>query len=49
MRMRSGMERAVYDTILLDNAVALARDWAKANGDNTLILWCPLITIIRWG
>ena len=35
------MERAVYDTIMLDNAVALARDWAKANGDNTLILVVP--------
>jgi alkaline phosphatase len=32
------MERAVYDTIMLDNAVKLARDWASARGDNTLIL-----------
>src|ERR1700704_6746778 len=32
------MERAVYDTIMLDNAVRLARDWAKARGDDTLIL-----------
>jgi alkaline phosphatase len=32
------MERAVYDTIMLDNAVKLARDWAKARGDDTLIL-----------
>lgn len=31
-------ERAIYDTIMLDNAVKLAKDWAKANGDNTLIL-----------
>ena len=32
------MERAVYDTIMLDNAVRLARDWAGARGDDTLIL-----------
>ena len=32
------MERAVYDTIMLDNAVRLARDWAQARGDDTLIL-----------
>src|SRR6516225_6939018 len=32
------MERAVYDTIMLDNAVKLARDWANARGDDTLIL-----------
>src|SRR5215475_9886022 len=32
------MERAVYDTIMLDNAVRLARDWASARGDDTLIL-----------
>jgi len=32
------MERAVYDTIMLDNAVAVARDWARARGDDTLIL-----------
>lgn len=32
------MERAVYDTIMLDNTVRMARDWAKARGDDTLIL-----------
>jgi len=32
------MERAVYDTIMLDNAVNLARKWALARGDDTLIL-----------
>lgn len=32
------MERAVYDTIMLDNAVRLARDWARGRGDDTLIL-----------
>jgi alkaline phosphatase len=32
------MERAVYDTIMLDNAVKLAREWASAHGDDTLIL-----------
>jgi alkaline phosphatase len=32
------MERAVYDTIMLDNAVKLARDWATPHGDDTLIL-----------
>jgi len=32
------MERAVYDTIMLDNAARLARDWARARGDDTLIL-----------
>lgn len=32
------MERAVYDTIMLDNAVGLARKWAQARGDDTLIL-----------
>jgi alkaline phosphatase len=32
------MERAVYDTIMLDNAVKLARDWARARADDTLIL-----------
>jgi alkaline phosphatase len=31
------MDRAVYDTIMLDNAVRLARDWAEPRGD-TLIL-----------
>src|SRR5712671_6244117 len=35
------MERAVYDTIMLDNAVKLARDWAKARGEDTLILVTP--------
>ncbi|MEH2494355.1 alkaline phosphatase [Bradyrhizobium sp. AZCC 1678] len=32
------MERAVYDTIMLDNAVRLTRDWVRARGDDTLIL-----------
>ncbi len=32
------MERAAYDTIMLDNAVKLARDWAAARGNDTLIL-----------
>lgn len=32
------MERAVYDTIMLDDAVKLARDWAASRGDDTLIL-----------
>lgn len=32
------MERAVYDTIMLDNVVKLVRDWAAARGDDTLIL-----------
>ncbi|MHC2466757.1 alkaline phosphatase [Bradyrhizobium embrapense] len=32
------MERAVYDTIMLDNAVRLAKDWANARNDDTLIL-----------
>jgi alkaline phosphatase len=32
------MERAVYDTIMLDNAVRQTRDWALARGDDTLIL-----------
>ena len=31
-------ERAIYDTIMLDNAVRQAKDWSKANGNNTLIL-----------
>lgn len=31
-------ERAIYDTIMLDNAVKKAKEWAKANGNNTLIL-----------
>ena len=32
------MERAVYDTIMLDNAVRVALDWASEHGDDTLIL-----------
>ncbi len=32
------MERAVYDTIMLDNAVRQTREWAQARGDDTLIL-----------
>lgn len=32
------MERAIYDTIMLDNAVRLARDWSAKRGDDTLIL-----------
>lgn len=32
------MERAVYDTIMLDNAVRQTREWAHARGDDTLIL-----------
>lgn len=32
------MERAVYDTIMLDNAVRLTKDWASKRGDDTLIL-----------
>ena len=31
-------ERAIYDTIMLDSAVKQAKEWAKAHGDNTLIL-----------
>ncbi|MBS1210780.1 MAG: alkaline phosphatase [Proteobacteria bacterium] len=31
-------ERAIYDTIMLDDAVKAAQDWAKANGNNTMIL-----------
>lgn len=31
-------DRAVYDTIMLDNVVRMTRDWAKARGDDTLIL-----------
>ncbi len=31
-------ERAIYDAIMLDNAVRKAKEWAKANGNNTLIL-----------
>ncbi len=32
------MERAVFDTIMFDNTVKLAKDWAAARGDDTLIL-----------
>ena len=32
------MERAVYDTIMLDNAVKLARQWAEGRDNDTLIL-----------
>src|SRR4051812_36466206 len=32
------MERAVYDTIMLDNAVRVALNWASEHGDDTLIL-----------
>ena len=32
------IERAVYDTLMLDTAVRLARDWASKRGDDTLIL-----------
>lgn len=32
------MERAVYDTIMLDNTVRIARDWSARRGDDTLIL-----------
>jgi alkaline phosphatase len=32
------MERAVYDTIVLDNAVRLARDWSTGRDEDTLIL-----------
>jgi alkaline phosphatase len=32
------MERAVYDTIMLDNAIKVARAWAAARSDDTLIL-----------
>ncbi|OHC64560.1 MAG: alkaline phosphatase [Rhodocyclales bacterium GWA2_65_20] len=31
-------ERAIYDAIMLDNAVKAAKDWAKADGNKTLIL-----------
>jgi alkaline phosphatase len=31
-------ERAIYDTIMLDNAVKLAKDWAAAHDDNTMIV-----------
>jgi alkaline phosphatase len=32
------MERAVYDTIMLDDAVKLARNWASSHGNDTLIM-----------
>ena len=32
------MERAVYDTIMLDSAVKLAKEWSAKNGNETLIL-----------
>ncbi len=32
------MERAVYDTIMLDNAVRQTKEWAAARGDDSLIL-----------
>ena len=32
------MDRAVYDTIMLDNVVRQTKEWAKARGDDTLIL-----------
>lgn len=31
-------ERAIYDAIMLDDAVRAAKDWARANGNKTLIL-----------
>ena len=31
-------DRAVYDTIMLDNVVRQTKEWAKARGDDTLIL-----------
>lgn len=31
-------DRAIYDVIMLDNAVKLAKDWAAKRGDDTLIL-----------
>ena len=34
-------ERSVYDTILLSNAVQVAKDWAAAHGDDTLIIVTP--------
>jgi alkaline phosphatase len=34
-------ERAVYDTIMLDNAVKVAKDWAQKRGDDTLIIVVP--------
>lgn len=40
------MERAVFDTIMLDNAVRQTREWARARGEDTLIPGCWRITII---
>ena len=34
-------ERAVYDTIMLDNAVKAAKDWAKKRNNDTLIIVVP--------
>ncbi len=34
-------ERAVYDTIMLDNAVKAAKDWAKKRDNDTLIIVVP--------
>jgi alkaline phosphatase len=31
-------DHAVYDTIMLDNAVRQTKEWAKARGDDTLII-----------
>jgi alkaline phosphatase len=31
-------ERAIYDTIMLDNAVKVAKDWAAARGNDTMIV-----------
>jgi alkaline phosphatase len=31
-------DRAVYDTIMLDNVVRQTKEWAKARGDDTLII-----------
>jgi len=31
-------ERAIYDTIMLDDAVKAAKEWSRANGNDTLIL-----------
>jgi alkaline phosphatase len=34
-------ERAVYDTIMLDNSVKVAKDWAQKRGDDTLVIVVP--------
>lgn len=31
-------ERAIYDTIMLDNAVRVAKDWAEARGDTMIVV-----------